>query len=458
MPIAREVYEEGLRLPPVFLVRGGRLQRDVLDLVLANVRTPDERRADLAAQLGAQATGERRLTDMAAREGRAGPERLARAASALMDYAERRVRASIRRLPRGRFRFADALDDDGLGSGPVRIAVTLTLAGDRVRADFTGSSGQTAGPVNAVEAVTRAATYYVVRCVLGGDFPVNDGAFRPIRVIAPAGTIVHALPPAAVAAGNVETSQRIVDAVFGAFARALPDRIPAASSGTMNRYTVDAKIASGQKQFDKAEKIITDNRVLFHRVANTLNYLDIKTVVVSCGTCFDQLQGYKFDEIFPGCRIIDIHELLMERGVKLEGVTGVRYMYHDPCHTPMKTYAPLEVARKLTGQAVPLNDRCCGESGTFAATRPDIATQVRFRKEEEMVKGAAKLRADGFAGEVKVLTACPSCLQGLQRFDPDSGTTADYIVVEMARHILGENWMPDFVEKARHGGIERVLL
>jgi Fe-S oxidoreductase len=197
--------------------------------------------------------------------------------------------------------------------------------------------------------------------------------------------------------------------------------------------------------------------VLFHRVANTLNYLDIKTVVVSCGTCMDQLQRYEFDRIFPGCRLLDIHEYLMEKGLALEGVKGVRYMYHDPCHTPMKTYAPLEVARRLTGQEVPLNDRCCGESGTFAATRPDIATQVRYRKEEEMVRGAERLRADGFDGEVKVLTSCPSCLQGLQRFDPDAGTSADYIVVEMARHLLGPDWMPQFVERARHGGIERVL-
>ncbi len=238
MPLAREVYEEGLRLPPVFLVRAGRLQRDVLDLVLANVRTPDERRADLAAQLGAQATGERRLMELAAREGRAGPDRLRHAAAALMDHAERRVRAALRRLPRGRFRFADALDDDGLGHGPIRIALTLTLGGDRVLADFTGSSAQTAGPVNAVEAVTRAATYYVVRCVLGGELPVNDGTFRPIEVRAPLGSVVNPRPPAAVAAGNVETSQRIVDVVMGAFARALPGRIPAASYGTMSNLLI----------------------------------------------------------------------------------------------------------------------------------------------------------------------------------------------------------------------------
>jgi Fe-S oxidoreductase len=208
----------------------------------------------------------------------------------------------------------------------------------------------------------------------------------------------------------------------------------------------------------KGDEISLRNRVLFHRVANTLNYLDIKTVVVSCGTCMDQLQKYEFDKIFPGCRLLDIHEYLMEKGMALAGVQGVRYMYHDPCHTPMKTHQPLKVVAKLMGQAVTLSDRCCGESGTLAATRADISTQVRFRKEEEMVKGAAALRADGFAGAVKVLTSCPSCLQGLARFRDDAGTDADYIVVEMARHLLGENWMPEFVAKANRGGIERVLL
>jgi Fe-S oxidoreductase len=209
---------------------------------------------------------------------------------------------------------------------------------------------------------------------------------------------------------------------------------------------------------EKGQKISTDNRVLFHRVANTLNYLDIKTVVVSCGTCMDQLQKYEFDKIFPGCRLLDIHEYLLEKNVRLEGVTGVRYMYHDPCHTPMKTYQPLKVVNELMGSDVKLNDRCCGESGTFAVTRPDISTQVRFRKQEEMQKGAAKVRADGFEGEVKILTSCPSCLQGLSRYNNDSGTTADYIVVEIAKHVLGENWMADYVAKANNGGIERVLL
>jgi FAD/FMN-containing dehydrogenase/Fe-S oxidoreductase len=218
----------------------------------------------------------------------------------------------------------------------------------------------------------------------------------------------------------------------------------------------------GAGQYDKADKMMTDNRVLFHRMANTLNYLDIKTVLVSCGTCYDQLATYEFDKIFPGCRIMDIHEYLLEKGVKLEGVTGTRYMYHDPCHTPMKLQDSMKTVNALVQTVdnvkIEKNDRCCGESGTFAVSRPDIATQVRFRKEEEMEKGADKLRADGFSGDVKILTSCPSCLQGLSRYNDDSGTTADYIVVEMARHLLGENWLPDYVANANNGGIERVLV
>ena len=218
----------------------------------------------------------------------------------------------------------------------------------------------------------------------------------------------------------------------------------------------------GTGEFEKAEKIITDNRVLFHRVANTLNYLDIKTVVVSCGTCFDQLQGYEFDKIFPGSKILDIHEFLLEKGVHLENVTGVRYMYHDPCHSPMKKYDPLTVVNTLmnSGQngAIVKNERCCGESGTLAVTRPDISTQVRFRKEEEVRAGAERIRGAGHTGAVKILTACPSCLQGLKRFNDDAELDADYIVVEIARNLLGTDWLPEYVRRANNGGIERVLV
>ncbi|HRV78887.1 MAG TPA: FAD/FMN-binding oxidoreductase [Thauera sp.] len=215
--------------------------------------------------------------------------------------------------------------------------------------------------------------------------------------------------------------------------------------------------AAGEE--DKGQKITTDNRVLFHRVANTLNYLDIKTVIVSCGTCMDQLQKYEFEKIFPGCRLLDIHEYLMEKGVRLEGVGGVKYMYHEPCHTPMKQYQGIKVANELMGTRVDLSDRCCGESGTLAVARPDISTQVRFRKQEEIEKGAAALREGDASVKVKMLTSCPSCLQGMHRYANDAGgIEPDYIVVELAKHLLGESWLPDYVAKANSGGIERVLL
>ena len=205
----------------------------------------------------------------------------------------------------------------------------------------------------------------------------------------------------------------------------------------------------------KAEEMTTENRVLFHRVANTLNYLDIKTVVVSCGTCYDQLEKYRFEEIFPGCRMIDIHEFLLEKGIKLDGVTGQQYLYHDPCHSPIKTTNATALTGQLMGQEVLLSDRCCGESGMFAVKRPDIATQVKFRKQEEIEKNKAALPQ----GEpVKMLTSCPACLQGLSRYSDDNAMPADYIVVEMAKHILGEQWQNDFVKKATEGGIEKVLL
>jgi Fe-S oxidoreductase len=219
----------------------------------------------------------------------------------------------------------------------------------------------------------------------------------------------------------------------------------------------------GSGQFDKAEKIITDNRVLFHRVANTLNYLDIKTVVVSCGTCFDQLQGYQFDKIFPGCRIVDIHEYLLEKNITLDTSQQGAYLYHDPCHSPMKQQDPMKTVKSLVGDTVLKSDRCCGESGTLGVTRPDIATQVRFRKEEEIRKDETALRAitGDATANVKILTSCPSCLQGLSRYGDDLQNgllEADYIVVEMARKILGEQWMPTYVAQANAGGIERVLV
>jgi FAD/FMN-containing dehydrogenase/Fe-S oxidoreductase len=211
---------------------------------------------------------------------------------------------------------------------------------------------------------------------------------------------------------------------------------------------------------ERGRKISTDNRVLFHRVANTLNYMDIKTVIVSCGTCMDQLLGYEFDKIFPGCRLLDIHEYLMEKGVSTEGVEGVQYLYHEPCHTPMKTHSSTGVAAKLLGQTVTLSDRCCGEAGTLAVSRPDIATQIRFRKQEELQQGIMQLTGADRAeqGNVKMLTSCPACQQGLMRYADDTGLETDYIVVELANRLLGDQWQKDFIAQVKNGGVERVLL
>ena len=219
----------------------------------------------------------------------------------------------------------------------------------------------------------------------------------------------------------------------------------------------------GSGQFDKAEKMIVSNRVLLHRVATTLNYLDIKTVVVSCGTCYDQLAGYQFDQIFPGCRIVDIHEYLLEKGITLPAGQG-GYLYHEPCHNPMKQGDSMQTVRALVGDKVLKSERCCGESGTLGVTRPDISTQIRYRKEQEIRKGEAQLRDSGAVGatdNIKILTSCPSCLQGVSRYANDLQTgllEADYIVIEMCNQILGKNWLPEFVQRANNGGIEKVLL
>ncbi|KHF26578.1 FAD/FMN-containing dehydrogenase [Solemya velum gill symbiont] len=211
---------------------------------------------------------------------------------------------------------------------------------------------------------------------------------------------------------------------------------------------------------EQGQRITTENRVLFHRIANTLNYLDIKTVVVSCGTCMDQLLKYEFGRIFPGCRLLDIHEYLLEKGITLNGTTGRKYLYHEPCHNPMKKHSSLKVASELTGSEVQLSDRCCGESGTLGVSRPDIASQLRFRKSEELLKGVKSLtgkeRTD--AEESKLLTSCPACLQGLAKYQDETGLKADYIVIEMANKLLGDNWQANFIDGLQKDGIERVLL
>ncbi|MEO8601902.1 MAG: hydantoinase B/oxoprolinase family protein [bacterium] len=231
MPLATEIHQEGFRLPPVCLVRGGAIVDDVLALFLANTRVAAERRGDLLAQLAALRVGATRLGELVERD---GAPRLAAAMRALQDYAERLTRAALRALPAGVYRGEDWLDDDGLGATRIRIAVTVRFGGGAAAVDFAGSAPQVPGGVNANFAVTLAAVYYVFRALAGGDIPTNAGFMRPITVRAPEASIVNAAFPAAVAGGNVETSQRIVDALLRALARACPDRIPAASCGSMN--------------------------------------------------------------------------------------------------------------------------------------------------------------------------------------------------------------------------------
>jgi N-methylhydantoinase B len=245
MGLSREIYQEGLRIPPVLLLRGGKMQRDVLQVVLANVRTPEEREGDLGAQIAACSTGARRLAEICERY---GLPRVQRATNELQDYAEQMTRALLGNLPTGEYEAEDFLDSDGISSGPVRVAVNVRIAKQKrtsrrhsepmVTVDFTGSDPQVEGSINAVEAITYSACFYVFRCLLAEDVPAAAGIMRPIRVIAPEGTVVNARPPAAVAGGNVEMSQRIVDTLFRALAQAAPQRIPAASSGTMNNLTI----------------------------------------------------------------------------------------------------------------------------------------------------------------------------------------------------------------------------
>ncbi len=244
MGLCREIYQEGVRIPPVKLVRAGAQDRDVLAMLLNNVRTPEEREGDLGAQIAACHTGAERLREVSKRY---GVDRAKRAASDLLDYAEELMRAFLERVPEGEYRAEDFLDGDGITNVPVKIAACITFSHSKVRrqaggtvvtVDFTGSDRQVQGSVNAVEAITYSACFYVFRCLLAEDVPAAAGLMRPIEVIAPEGTIVNACPPAAVAGGNVETSQRIVDVLLRALAQAIPDHIPAAASGTMNNLTL----------------------------------------------------------------------------------------------------------------------------------------------------------------------------------------------------------------------------
>jgi N-methylhydantoinase B len=234
MPLATEIYQEGIILPPVKLWEAGRPNHALLELILRNVRTPDERRGDLAAQIAANRTATRRIQELVERW---GILQLGEHFEALIAYAQRITQATIEAIPDGHYQFRDALDDDGFSDAPVPITVTIIVHGDHVTVDFSGSSPQMRGNINAVASVARSATYYALRCLMPDDAPMNYGTFAPISVSAPLGTVVNARPPAGVAQGNVETSQRITDVLFGAFAQALPEIVPAASQGTMNNIT-----------------------------------------------------------------------------------------------------------------------------------------------------------------------------------------------------------------------------
>ncbi len=235
MGLATDVYGEGVRIPPIRIVRAGEVCDDVMKLILTNVRSSNERRADFEAQIGSLKTGEMRLLEIVERRG----EREARNYAAhLISYSARMMRQAIASIPDGTYRAEDALDDDGISDDEIPIRVRIKINGDRARVDFTGTSPQVAGAINAVEAITVSAVSYCFRCLIGGDVPASAGLMEPIEVIAPRGTVVNANHPASVAGGNVETSQRIVDTVFKALSQAIPERIPAASQGTMNNLTI----------------------------------------------------------------------------------------------------------------------------------------------------------------------------------------------------------------------------
>lgn len=235
MGLATDIYGEGIRIPPIRIVRSGVVDSDTMRLLLANVRGNVERRGDFDAQIGSLKTGTARLLEIVERR---GEREATEYAAQLIDYSARLMRHTIASIPDGVYEAEDALDDDGVDAGPVSIRVRITIRGERAIVDFTGSAPQVTGAINAVDAITVSAVSYVFRCLVGGEVPASAGLMQPIEVIAPRGTVVNANPPASVAGGNVETSQRIVDTVFKALSQALPDRIPAASQGTMNNLTI----------------------------------------------------------------------------------------------------------------------------------------------------------------------------------------------------------------------------
>lgn len=247
-----EIYQEGLRIPPIKLWRGGEMDKDLTEMITANVRTPEERLGDLRAQKAANETGRRRFLEIIDRY---GPEVIAAVIDETMDYSERRMRAEIAALPDGAYEYEDYLDNDGISAARVKIKVIVRIEGDGLTVDFSASSPQVEGPVNAVYAVTASATYYTIRALTDPDIPPNEGCYRPIEIIAPEGTVVNACPPAAVMGGNLETSQRIVDALIGALARAVPDRAVGACQGTMNNVTLGGTDPRSGKPYTLYETI-----------------------------------------------------------------------------------------------------------------------------------------------------------------------------------------------------------
>ena len=252
LPLSTEIFQEGLIIPPIKLVRGGRTNREVVDLLCRNSRTPGERRGDLTAQIAACRVGERRLQGIVERY---GWDETHAHMDALLDYAERLTRAAIREVPDGEYAFRDYMDDDGVGGERLPVHATVRVRGDEMEVDFTGTAPETPGCINAPFAIAVSAVLYVVRCVAGEGVPANEGAMRPVRVHAPEGCLVNPRPPRAVAGGNVETSQRIVDVLLGALAQALPDRIPAASQGTMNNLLVGGHDPDGNRGFAYYETV-----------------------------------------------------------------------------------------------------------------------------------------------------------------------------------------------------------
>ncbi len=235
MPVAREIFQEGLIIPPIKLFEGGRRNQAAWELILANVRTPEERSGDLWAQIAANARGKTRLKEIASVY---GLDQVAFYMQELLSYTELMTRRLLEELPDGSYEYEDYLDDDGIEDQPVPISVNVIIEGDHAIVDFSKSATQQKGSVNAVYAITLSAVYYVFRCLISLDVPNNSGCLVPIELIAPPGTVVNALHPAPVAGGNVETSQRIVDVLLGALSQACPDKIPAASQGTMNNVTI----------------------------------------------------------------------------------------------------------------------------------------------------------------------------------------------------------------------------